>query len=104
MDGASEFFKHYNDPDKDHRYMAVSDLLTDVQKPTWKTPSGGDPNKLCEKVVECLSDNSGDISALAVKWCAVYTLARQLSQLPSESLYQGQQPTLLCSDCTPEFL
>lgn len=79
MDGASEFFKHYNDPDKDHRYMAVSDLLTDVQKPAWKAPSGGDPNKLCEKVVECLSDNSGDISALAVKWYAVYTCPRLLS-------------------------
>lgn len=56
--------------DKDHRYMATSDLLAALQQPDWRQPSTNeDCNQLCAKVVNQLDDLSGDISALAVKWC-----------------------------------
>lgn len=78
MDAVNAFFKRYDDPDKDHRYMVVSDLLEDVKKPTWKPPTSGDEvQKLCDIIVERLSDNSGDISALAVKWYASPSLPRR---------------------------
>jgi hypothetical protein len=69
VDDTAGYVKRFDDPDKDHRYMAVSDLLTEAQKTTWRAPfNAEETNKLCDKVVERLDDTSGDISALAVKW------------------------------------
>ena len=61
--------KNFDNADKDHRYMAVSDLLTEASKSNWVPPSGDQATRLCDAVVERLDDASGDISALAVKWC-----------------------------------
>lgn len=55
--------------DKDFRYMATSDLLNELSKDTFAV----DPElekKLCGVVAVQLEDQSGDISGLAVKWCA----------------------------------
>lgn len=50
--------------------MATSDLLAALQNPDWKQASySDDSTQVCEKVVKQLDDSSGDISALAVKWC-----------------------------------
>lgn len=69
--------KRFEDADKDHRYMAVSDLLSEIQKPGWKLSSAGvDASTVCEKIVQRLDDASSDISALAVKWCAAALLFR----------------------------
>lgn len=60
-----------SNPDKDHRYMATSDLLAALQNPDWKQAGySDDSSQVCEKVVKQLDDSSGDISALAVKWCS----------------------------------
>lgn len=59
----------FSSSDKDFRYMATSDLLSELQKPEFNL----EPNtqsKVCTMVVQQLEDASGDISALAVKWCA----------------------------------
>ena len=56
--------------DKDFRYMATSDLLNELSKDTFRV----DPEmekKLCSAVAVQLDDQSGDISGLAVKWCAL---------------------------------
>jgi cullin-associated NEDD8-dissociated protein 1 len=55
--------------DKDFRYMATSDLLSELNNPNFRT----DPEterRIMELVLKQLDDASGDISALAVKWCA----------------------------------
>jgi hypothetical protein len=70
MTDVYSFLKNAEDPDKDHRFMACSDLLAEVQKPTWKPPQGDECTRLLDKVLQRLNDASGDISALAVKWCA----------------------------------
>jgi hypothetical protein len=61
----------FEDADSDHRYMAVSDLLAEVEKPAWRRHVSADEvDKVCKYVLDRLDDTSGDISALAVKWYA----------------------------------
>lgn len=70
--------------DKDHRYMATSDLLAALQQPDWRQPSNGDDcAQLCAKVVNQLDDASGDISALAVKWYVHYTRSGRAERCPT---------------------
>jgi cullin-associated NEDD8-dissociated protein 1 len=55
--------------DKDFRYMATSDLLNELQKDTFKVDADLE-KKLTVALLAQLEDASGDISGLAVKWCA----------------------------------
>lgn len=55
--------------DKDFRYMATSDLLNELQKDMFKIEQDLE-RKLCQALLNQLEDASGDISGLAVKWCA----------------------------------
>ena len=55
--------------DKDFRYMATSDLLNELQKPSFKVDVDMG-RRLGVAVLTQLEDSSGDISGLAVKWCA----------------------------------
>ena len=69
VESLPDSYRSFDDPDKDHRYMAVSDLLTDAQKPMWKAPASvNDTSKLLDAVLKRLDDSSGDVSALAIKW------------------------------------
>lgn len=52
--------------DKDFRYMATSDLLSELQKDSFKTDAESE-KKICAVVLKQLEDQSGDISSLAVK-------------------------------------
>ena len=52
--------------------MATSDLQNELIKPGFKVDSSSE-KKLCTAILEQLEDVSGDISALAVKWCVSYT-------------------------------
>lgn len=56
--------------DKDFRYMATSDLLNELSKSSFKVDSDLE-KKLCSVIAVQLEDTSGDISGLAVKWCAM---------------------------------
>ena len=59
--------------------MATSDLQNELLKPSFKV----DPKteeKLCTAVLQQLQDVSGDISALAVKWCGCLILLHAGSQ------------------------
>ena len=47
--------------------MATSDLQSELQKPTFKMDEYHE-KKLCTLILQQLEDQSGDISALAVKW------------------------------------
>ena len=52
--------------DKDFRYMATSDLLTELQKESFKPGSDGE-KKICKAILKLLNDQSSDVQGLAVK-------------------------------------
>ncbi|KAL6064787.1 Cullin-associated NEDD8-dissociated protein 1 [Balamuthia mandrillaris] len=52
--------------DKDFRFMATSDLATELTKESFKMNSD-EEKKICEAVVKLLEDSSGDVQGLAVK-------------------------------------
>jgi hypothetical protein len=58
--------------DKDYRYMATSDLLSELNKEAFKADQDLEP-KLTTTVLQQLEDASGDVSGLAVKWCSFYS-------------------------------
>jgi cullin-associated NEDD8-dissociated protein 1 len=72
--------------DKDFRYMATSDLLNELQKPTFKVDVDMG-RRLGVAVLTQLEDASGDISGLAVKWCAAIAAARR--RPPRQSRARG---------------
>jgi hypothetical protein len=55
--------------DKDFRYMACSDFQAELAKDTFRA-EGETEKRLIANVLQLLEDPSGDISGLAVKWCA----------------------------------
>ncbi|KAG2656244.1 hypothetical protein PVAP13_1KG070300 [Panicum virgatum] len=55
--------------DKDYRYMATSDLLSELNKESFKADQDLEP-KLTSTVLQQLEDASGDVSGLAVKCLA----------------------------------
>ena len=54
--------------DKDFRYMAASDLQSELAKDGFQV-EGDSEQRLVQAVLQQLEDPSGDISALGVKWC-----------------------------------
>ena len=53
--------------DKDYRYMATSDLLNELNKPSFKADADLEI-KLSNIIIQQLDDAAGDVSGLAVKW------------------------------------
>lgn len=49
------------------RYMAASDLATELQKDQFRVDAELE-KKLCSAIVARLDDSSGDVSNLAVRW------------------------------------
>ncbi|CAJ1940461.1 unnamed protein product [Sphenostylis stenocarpa] len=67
--------------DKDYRYMATSDLLNELSKPTFKADADLEV-KLTNIIIQQLDDAAGDVSGLAVK-CAfsLAPLVRKVSEV-----------------------
>ncbi|KAL2339325.1 hypothetical protein Fmac_013771 [Flemingia macrophylla] len=63
--------------DKDYRYMATSDLLNELSKPTFKADTDLEV-KLTNIIIQQLDDAAGDVSGLAVKCLA--PLVRKVSE------------------------
>jgi len=63
--------------DKDYRYMATSDLLSELNKESFKADQDLEP-KLTSTVLQQLEDASGDVSGLAVKWYVFCSCLLQL--------------------------
>ena len=58
-----------NSRDKDFRYMAVLDLMSEL--PKGLKLDADSERKIINKLLEMVAkDGSGDVKALAVKWCA----------------------------------
>ncbi|KAK9803499.1 hypothetical protein WJX73_009717 [Symbiochloris irregularis] len=71
--------------DKDHRYMAVSDLQSELRKPEFRTDDSTE-RRLCKAVLQQLDESSGDISGLAIKCLGL--LACRLQKDNVETLLQ----------------
>lgn len=67
--------------DKDFRYMATSDLLTELQKESFKPDSDGE-KKICKAVLKLINDQSSDVQGLAVKWCTAAAISTRLRDMP----------------------
>mmetsp|Transcript_29072 Transcript_29072/g.74799 ORF Transcript_29072/g.74799 Transcript_29072/m.74799 type:complete len:1233 (+) Transcript_29072:80-3778(+) len=52
--------------DKDFRYMATSDLLTELSKESFKPDSDGE-RRMCKCLLALINDQSSDVQSLAVK-------------------------------------
>lgn len=65
----SNAFEKIASKDKDFRYMGTSDLLSELQKESFKADTDTE-RRLCQVVLQQLDDASGDISGLAVKCLA----------------------------------
>ena len=59
--------------------MATSDLLNELQKDSFKSQDADQERKLVMIILQQLEDPSGDISSLAVKWCACSACSALLS-------------------------
>lgn len=53
--------------DKDFRFMASSDLLTELGKDTFKLDTDSE-KRLTQMLLKLLEDRSGDVQGIAVKW------------------------------------
>jgi cullin-associated NEDD8-dissociated protein 1 len=69
-----------NSSDSDFRYMAINDLMSELQRPMSTGASGGaggplfDPTiekKVVSALLKLIQDKNGEVSSLAVKWCVV---------------------------------
>lgn len=54
-------------PDKDFRYMATNDLMTELQKPSIKLDDETE-KKIVKMLLNLLEDKNGEVQNLAVKW------------------------------------
>lgn len=53
--------------DKDFRFMATNDLMTELQKDNIKLDDDSE-KKVCRMVLKLLEDKNGEVQNLAVKW------------------------------------
>lgn len=53
--------------DKDFRFMATNDLMTELQKDSIKLDDDSE-KKVCRMVLKLLEDKNGEVQNLAVKW------------------------------------
>lgn len=65
-----EFVFQMTGKDKDFRYMATSDLLSELNKENFKA-DGDLEIKLSNIIIQQLDDVAGDVSGLAVKWYGI---------------------------------
>jgi cullin-associated NEDD8-dissociated protein 1 len=56
-----------NSRDKDFRYMATADLVTELNKEAFKLDPDSE-KKLTTQLLKLLEDNSNQVQELAVKW------------------------------------
>jgi cullin-associated NEDD8-dissociated protein 1 len=57
-----------NQRDKDFRYMAISDLLTELGKENFKLDAESE-RKIVTKLLDIVAtDSSSDVQGIAVKW------------------------------------
>lgn len=66
MDTASKLFQ-MGSVDKDFRFMATNDLMTELQKDSIKLDDDSE-KKVVQSVLKLVEDKNGEVQNLAVKW------------------------------------
>lgn len=56
--------------DKDFRFMATNDLMSELQKDSIKLDDESE-KKVVKAVLRLLEDKNGEVQNLAVKWCVI---------------------------------
>jgi cullin-associated NEDD8-dissociated protein 1 len=69
--------------DKDFRFMATNDLMTELQKDSIKLDDDSE-KKVVQSVLKLVEDKNGEVQNLAVKWSVVIKCS--LSNPPSPQL------------------
>jgi len=93
----TEKIKH---PDKDFRFMALSDLNNELQKENFKL-EGDNEKKICDLILGVLlTDSSGDVQGLAVK--CLGPLVKKIHQNQIESIVEKIADKLLSKDAKAE--
>lgn len=59
--------------DKDFRFMATNDLMSELQKDSIKLDDESE-KKVVKAVLRLLEDKNGEVQNLAVKWFDLFTL------------------------------
>lgn len=62
--------------DKDFRFMATNDLMTELQKDSIKLDDDSE-RKVVKMLLRLLEDKNGEVQNLAVKWWVVDTNVQQ---------------------------
>ena len=60
--------------DKDFRFMATNDLMTELQKDSIKLDDDSE-KKVVQSVLKLVEDKNGEVQNLAVKWSVLTFLA-----------------------------
>lgn len=61
------FFFQMGSVDKDFRFMATNDLMTELQKDSIKLDDDSE-KKVVQSVLKLVEDKNGEVQNLAVKW------------------------------------
>lgn len=59
------------DPDKDYRFMACNDLLSEMGKDGFQLDTDAQ-KQLTKKILELIIDPSNEVQGLAVRWYAPF--------------------------------
>lgn len=59
--------------DKDFRFMATNDLMTELQKDSIKLDDDSE-KKVVQSILKLVEDKNGEVQNLAVKWLIMFLL------------------------------
>lgn len=60
--------------DKDFRFMATADLVTELEKDTFRMDADSE-KKITQSVLKLLEDSSNQVQEIAVKWFVFFFLS-----------------------------
>ncbi|KAG6920644.1 cullin associated and neddylation dissociated 1, partial [Chelydra serpentina] len=76
----SNLLEKMTSSDKDFRFMATNDLMTELQKDSIKLDDDSE-RKVVKMILKLLEDKNGEVQNLAVKWYVFFLQYKQLSNL-----------------------
>ena len=70
--GLPDLFSQMGSPDKDIRYMATNDLMSELRKESFGVDDGTE-RRVVAQMLRMLEDKNGEVQNLVVKWYDVVT-------------------------------
>uniref|UniRef100_A0A8D0KTV9 Cullin-associated NEDD8-dissociated protein 1 n=1 Tax=Strix occidentalis caurina TaxID=311401 RepID=A0A8D0KTV9_STROC len=72
----SNLLEKMTSSDKDFRFMATNDLMTELQKDSIKLDDDSE-RKVVKMILKLLEDKNGEVQNLAVKWYVFFFYSKQ---------------------------